>query len=471
MTDPRFNHLGLDPSVQARSALEYLDLWAQLHRGQVHQFGRPSRGPVRGDRPDPIAPSLLRAGIEAYEAQHPQDPIVALARDPQITLADLAILHILLLDVQANPPEEAGMPVVRAAVIACGSDNNTNALERLAPGAPLVTRGLALVTQAERGITYGRVTASSDLVRMAWASNEQLAGSVPALPPAVSADDEGFSIEPSKPASQAVGMRVKPHAGMPFVLPPVAQATFEQVVAALKHGARLRSDFGFAETLPTAAGARVLFYGPPGTGKTTACGALAAALGKEMLVVHPNDILDKYVGSSEKRLAAVFEAAARDNLLLVIDEIDAFAYSRSDASQTHQRQQVTQLLVLLEKHADLPVAATTNEATALDPALERRLTFRIHVQRPGPEERVRLWNQMLPGRLPRAADVDLTRLAAGHEITGAQIRDAIYQAGIHMLDAGRTELTMADLEAGLQVVQGGRWTEATARGPMGFSVR
>lgn len=471
MADPRPDRLALDPSVRARTALEYLGLWAQLHQADMHQFGpaAPARGP---GRPERASPALLRDGLEAYQAQHPTDPIVTLARDPDITPADLALLHILLLDVQSNPPEQVGLAVVNAASMACGSDNNTQALERLAPGAPLVARGLALVTKAERGLTYGRVAASSELVRLAWAGHERLADGVPDLPAASSSseDDEGFSFEP-RAAPTSVGTRVKPHAGMPFVLPPEARATFEQAVAALQHGARLRAEFGFAETLPTAAGARVLFYGPPGTGKTTACGALAAALGREMLVLHPNDVLDKFVGNSEKRLASAFEAAQRDGLLLVIDEIDAYAYARSEASHTHQRQQVTQLLVLLEKHADLPVAATTNEATSLDPALERRLTFRIHVQRPGTEERARLWDQMLPARLPRAGDVDLGRLAASHEVTGAQIRDAIFQAGIRMLGEGRTTVTMADLESGLQVVQGGRWTEPAHRGPIGFSAR
>lgn len=482
---PELSRLACDAALAARTPLEYLALWHDLHEAEMAVFCaqpalRASGHPRPGGGPAPKRrhPAALREALRAYEAAHPQEPIVALAQDPAILTADLALLHVLLLDAQACTPDSVGLPVVRAASIACGTANNTQALERLAPAGPLVTRKLATLTGIRGGLTHGDVAAGPELLKLAWAGNSLLHGNAPASPKGRGRRSKGMPAGfpfaaggPKLADEQAVGTRITPIAGAPFVLPPDAQAQFQQVLHALQHGATLRREFGFATTMPTAGGARVLFYGPPGTGKTTACGALAAALGKDMLVVHPNDVLDKFVGSSEKRLVAAFESAAKDNLLLVLDEIDAFAYARHDASQPHQRQQVTQLLLLLEKHSDLVFAATTNDPKSLDEALERRMTFRIHVQRPGAEERARLWAEMLPAQLPRAADVDIQRLAAQYEVTGAQIRDAVFQAGIRMLEQGRREMQMADLEAALVLVQGGRWTEEDRGGPIGFSGR
>lgn len=128
----------------------------------------------------------------------------------------------------------------------------------------------------------------------------------------------------------------------------------------------------------------LLFYGPPGTGKTLVAGALAAELNKRTATKGNRvtffqrkgaDILDKWVGESERKLRDLFEKAAKNRpSIIFFDEIDGLAPERSQKNDQVHASVVTTLLALmdgLDSINGVVVIGATNRLDAIDPALRR----------------------------------------------------------------------------------------------------
>lgn len=130
------------------------------------------------------------------------------------------------------------------------------------------------------------------------------------------------------------------------------------------------------ENSPREAGVSLCLYGPPGSGKSQFARYLASKL---ELTVHEktaSSVLNKYVGETEKFIANSFKEAHADDAMLIIDEIEMFLSSRSEASQSWQVSHTNEFLSWMERHA-LPWCATTNLIDQMDPAALRRFTFKI----------------------------------------------------------------------------------------------
>ena len=120
----------------------------------------------------------------------------------------------------------------------------------------------------------------------------------------------------------------------------------------------------------------VCLTGPPGAGKSAWVRYLAERLDLEVLHKRTSDLLDKYVGESEKRIAGAFQQAVDEKALLVFDEADSLLRDRRDAVRSWEVSQVNEMLTWMESHP-LPFACTTNFAEALDPASLRRFVFKV----------------------------------------------------------------------------------------------
>ncbi|QSG05893.1 CDC48 family AAA ATPase [Halapricum desulfuricans] len=163
----------------------------------------------------------------------------------------------------------------------------------------------------------------------------------------------------------------------------------------------------------------VLLYGPPGTGKTLLAKAVANEAQSNFISVKGPELLNKYVGESEKGVREVFEKA-RSNAPTVVffDEIDSIAGERGQGvsdSGVGERV-VSQLLTELDGIEDLEdvvVVATTNRPDLIDPALMRpgRLDRHVHVPVPDEEGRRKIFEVHTQDK-PLAEDVDLDELAA-----------------------------------------------------------
>ncbi|MBF0501942.1 MAG: ATP-binding protein [Candidatus Riflebacteria bacterium] len=122
------------------------------------------------------------------------------------------------------------------------------------------------------------------------------------------------------------------------------------------------------------AGLAILLQGPPGTGKTHLARYLAAATGRPLLIKTASQILNKYVGETEKTIREAFEKAERDGAILFFDEIDGLLCGRQMAKATWEITQVNELLSAMEAFKGIFLAAT-NHLDLVDTAACRRFQF------------------------------------------------------------------------------------------------
>ena len=137
-------------------------------------------------------------------------------------------------------------------------------------------------------------------------------------------------------------------------------------------------------------GGGILLYGPPGCGKTYLAKATAGQVNARFINVGLNDILDMWIGNSEKNLHDVFELARENSpCVLFIDEIDALGASRSDMKQSAGRHLINQFLQELDgidnTNEGVLIIGATNTPWNLDPAFRRPGRFDRIVFVPPPD--------------------------------------------------------------------------------------
>ncbi|MEO3874394.1 AAA family ATPase [Nonomuraea sp. B12E4] len=183
------------------------------------------------------------------------------------------------------------------------------------------------------------------------------------------------------------------------------------------------------------AGGGVLLYGPPGAGKTHLARAAAGELGASFLSVGLADILDMYIGSSERNLRATFDQARRNRpCVLFFDEVDALAARRSDMRQAHNRQIVNQFLAELDgvdQHANegVLVLAATNAPWYVDAAFRRPGRFDQLVFVPPPDAAARAAILRILCRDKPLAEMDFDAVAkVTDQFVGADLKGLVDRA-------------------------------------------
>ncbi|GAB7091681.1 hypothetical protein JCM18237_19520 [Halorubrum luteum] len=183
----------------------------------------------------------------------------------------------------------------------------------------------------------------------------------------------------------------------------------------------------------------VLLHGPPGTGKTLLARAIAGESGVNFIQVAGPELLDRYVGESEKAVRDLFDRARQAAPAIVFfDEIDAVAADRDAVGGGDSgvgERVVSQLLTELDRASDNPnlvVLAATNRRQALDPALLRPGRLETHVEVPEPDRDARRKILDVHTReKPLADDVDLDRIADETEgYSGAEIAAVCREAAL-----------------------------------------
>ncbi|MGD9531859.1 MAG: AAA family ATPase [Pseudonocardia sp.] len=213
--------------------------------------------------------------------------------------------------------------------------------------------------------------------------------------------------------------------------------------------------------LGVAAPRGVLVYGPPGCGKTFLLRALAGTGRLNVLAVKGAELLDKYVGESERAVRELFRRAADAAPALVfLDEVDALAPRRGQSSDAGVTDRVVAALLTeldgTEPLRDVVVVGATNRPELIDPALLRpgRLERLIYV--PPPDAAARADILRAAGRnTPLAADVDLDALGAELEgYSAADCAAVLREAALTAMRADRdaAEVTAAHLAAAREVV-------------------
>ena len=187
----------------------------------------------------------------------------------------------------------------------------------------------------------------------------------------------------------------------------------------------------------------VLLHGPPGTGKTLLARDIAGESGVNFIQVAGPELLDRYVGESEKAVRDLFDRARQAAPVIVFfDEIDAVATDRDGMGGGDSgvgERVVSQLLTELDRASDNPnlvVLSATNRRSALDPALLRPGRLETHIEVPEPDRDARRKVFEVHTRdKPVADDVDLDRLADETEgYSGAEIAAVCREAAMTAIE-------------------------------------
>lgn len=142
------------------------------------------------------------------------------------------------------------------------------------------------------------------------------------------------------------------------------------------------------------AGGGVLLYGPPGCGKTLISRATAGEIKASFISIGLHQILDMYIGNSEKNLHEIFELA-RNNTpsVLFVDEIDALAANRTDLKHSASRSLINQFLAEMDgdinSNEGVLILGATNTPWYIDPAFRRPGRFDRIIFVPTPDEDAR----------------------------------------------------------------------------------
>jgi transitional endoplasmic reticulum ATPase len=200
----------------------------------------------------------------------------------------------------------------------------------------------------------------------------------------------------------------------------------------------------------------ILLFGPPGCGKTMLMKALASELGVEMISIKCSDLMSKWYGESENRVAELLRTAReRAPCILFMDEIDSVAKRRDMYTADDVTPRLLSILLSemdgIDKSAGVIVVGSTNKPDLIDPALMRpgRLDKIIYVPPPDFNERMEITHVHLVGR-PVAQDIDLAEIAKKTErYSGADLANLVREAATiavrrEMMTGVRSPIAMDD---------------------------
>ncbi len=183
----------------------------------------------------------------------------------------------------------------------------------------------------------------------------------------------------------------------------------------------------------------VLLYGPPGTGKTLLAKAVANESDANFISISGPELVSKFVGESEEKLREIFRNAnEKSPTIIFMDEIDAIAPKREEATNEVERRMVSQLLTLMDgmpPRGQVIILAATNRQDAIDPALRRpgRFDREIEIGVPNRDARKQIL-QIHVNNMPISKDVSIEELAnITHGYTGADLNALVKEAAMSTL--------------------------------------
>ncbi|MGC8631681.1 MAG: proteasome-activating nucleotidase [Thermoprotei archaeon] len=206
----------------------------------------------------------------------------------------------------------------------------------------------------------------------------------------------------------------------------------------------------------------VLLYGPPGCGKTMLVKAVAHEANATFIRLVGSELVQKFVGEGARLTRELFDMAKKKSpSIIFIDEIDAVASKRLDASVSGEREVQRTLMQLLaeidgfDPLGEVKIIGATNRVDILDPAILRPGRFDRLVEIPLPDKSGR--EEILKIYLKKIkldGTIDLPYLVNSTEgMSGAELKEIITEAGMNAIRDSRRSVRMADLNLSLTAIK------------------
>ena len=214
-----------------------------------------------------------------------------------------------------------------------------------------------------------------------------------------------------------------------LILPRKHHLQFQEIVKAMKSLTKVHYEWGTARVW-NESGISVLFAGPPGSGKTMAAEILAIELDLPLYRIDLSQVVNKYIGETEKNLKRLFDVADISDTILFFDEADSLFGRRTEVKDAHDRYanlEISYLLDRMERFKGLAILAT-NRKKDIDEAFLRRLRYIMDFPLPGVEQRKKIWRQVMPKSLPDLSNINFDFLANQFPLAGGHIRSIVFNA-------------------------------------------
>ncbi len=222
-----------------------------------------------------------------------------------------------------------------------------------------------------------------------------------------------------------------------LVLPDAQKQILRQIAMQVRQRTKVYDVWGFGAAGARGLGIGALFAGPSGTGKTMAGEVLARELNLDLYRIDLSQVVNKYIGETEKNLRRVFDAAEESGAILLFDEADALFGKRSEVKDSHDRYaniEISYLLQRMEAYSGLAIL-TTNMKSALDTAFLRRLRFVVQFPFPDAALRAEIWRRVFPTPTPTEG-LDFGQLAR-LQVSGGNIRNMALNAAFLAAEANQ----------------------------------
>lgn len=232
-----------------------------------------------------------------------------------------------------------------------------------------------------------------------------------------------------RPRLEALAQRLEVKATWDdIVLPDEETQALRQIAGQVAQRTKVYQTWGFANKMNRGFGISALFAGESGTGKTMAAEVIANELRLDLYRIDLSQVVNKYIGETEKNLRRLFDAAEDGGAILLFDEADALFGKRSEVKDSHDRYaniEINYLLQRVESYRGLAILAT-NMKGALDTAFMRRLRFIVNFPVPAAAQRKVIWQKVFPPET-RTEGLDYDRLARLN-LTGGLIHNVALNA-------------------------------------------
>ncbi len=192
---------------------------------------------------------------------------------------------------------------------------------------------------------------------------------------------------------------------------------------------RVYDDWNMESVFAYGRNVSALFVGPPGTGKTMAAHVISTMLNLPLYRIDLSQVIDKYIGETEKRLEEIFLTAEKNNPILFFDEADAIFGKRSDVNDAKDRYANTDVSYILQRieEYDGIVLLATNFKKNIDEAFMRRMRYVVEFNLPNEALRREIWACSFAKEVPTAG-IDFDYLARQFELSGGAIKNIVLNA-------------------------------------------